>query len=1804
MALFSFIDIILNIANGNSAKPNAQLLGPCAATRDEGNMERKKGIVVSAACASLLLSSPAVVAYAAEPAGQSMISAASAQADESGFVIEDGVLTGYTGTATEIVIPDGVTEIASSVFEGHEEITSVTFPEGLTSIGDSAFEGCTGITEALLPDGLIELGSFAFGDIPGLRKVYIPASLNETFQPFHLGSWEVEASSELEVEFGEGITRIVDGLFLNASGLRSIMLPETVSEIGSQSFENSGLECISLPEGLVSIGDAAFSGCDDLAKITISGEASVESGVTFPSSLKYIGSSAFQWCRSIDELILPDGLLELGSRAFGDIPELRKIRIPASLERAFQPFYLSSEDAEPSSSLEVEFTGNFTRVPDSLFLNAGGLRSVKLPETVGEIGVSAFMGSGLEHITLPEELRSIEESAFEDCVRLSTVSIGDGDSVEIGMTFPSSLASIGRSAFRNCIGITELHLPEELVELGGMSFGGIPGLEKVYIPASLEIAGGAFYLSSWDVEQSPGFEVEFGDGVSRVVDNLFMNARGLREIELPRWVTEVGDSAFEGSGLESIALHNEFKSIGSCAFQSCESLRSIYIPASVTSIGRYAFRSAGGTGEDAFFIRCPSGSYAEAYAKENEIPYVIDDEHRHDFGEWELYAEATCDTARLERCSCSCGAYEERSVGEPLGHSFGDWIVDVDPTYNAEGSQHRECSRCHDSETQVLPKLEFSPEENPGYTQAILKVVDAESLEAVGSATVTITNDAGSSYSVTTDSSGSATIVAPAGTYDVLIEKEGYQPRGFERNLGEGSVTLPDIGIARESFAKGSLSVERMTQEEIEEAGIDTSAAGNNHIYRYEVTLRFDDGLEIPSVSYKTGDGKNLGGFLGDSSNKTSGGSGEYKHKDRNGITTRICQVNEYFYLVIRGEAKWQKEMFHVQLLVMNSSQTDQIVNATAELKLPEGLSLAEMTGAQQSTNVAVDDGTIDCGEQASVSWYVRGDSEGDYTLEATLSGNLSTFMDPFSYTYKTSEPIHVYAGTDMRLTVRASDSTAYLEPYTMFFELENVSDHSIYNVTHKVQNVSQYEVTEYAWVENGTVVDSVEEWKQLASDDLGPDGCVTAEEFKPGEKLVVMVTTTILWKSPLQTLKDNISLASDIGTLVGIATGTGINPMSLASTIMSYIDVRYFLTGAMVSTLEGSTAEIPTSFSISHDPSMRLIDKLVEKLIDKGEEGAAGLILNIMGLGGSADEIYDVSKVIGSQTSDAIEVASTDSDSKAHAWVETVSGEDVISLSIGGNSESRSVAPMAQEPSLTFTGNAELVVTGKNAGVADVVVEDESGNVARKRYYVRDEMPGQGNLIGEANDLYSLGFIPLPAGTIYSQDDADLYEYFGYELVVNGATPSVGSVIPTGASLREKDGSTEVPIVVLGDVTSDGLVDEKDLEALLSAASGATSLSGAQKSAGDLTGDDAIGQADADVLREFLNVDDVEEPDPDPNPDPDPDPDPDPTPGTDPDDGTVTNPDGTTTTTDTAEDGTVTQVTTDEGGSVVSVDVEVPESVAESGPVTLPIDGMAPSVEKDAPEISVSVPDDAAVTITVPLADGDGTDASSAVLVAVGPDGSATVLPKTALTEDGLTVTVEGSVTLKVVDGSVSFPDVVGSEWYASEVVPFISSRGIITGTYRDGIAYFDGNGRVTRGAFATMLHRLELEPASVECVFVDVAPGAWYEGAVSWGQEQGIIRGYDSAHYGPEDDLTREQLAALLMRYADWLGMDTGARADLSAFPDADEVSPYAREAVSWAVAEGLIRGDGGFLRPTGGAVRAEAAVVLMRFVELLYA
>ena len=178
-------------------------------------------------------------------------------------------------------------------------------------------------------------------------------------------------------------------------------------------------------------------------------------------------------------------------------------------------------------------------------------------------------------------------------------------------------------------------------------------------------------------------------------------------------------------------------------------------------------------------------------------------------------------------------------------------------------------------------------------------------------------------------------------------------------------------------------------------------------------------------------------------------------------------------------------------------------------------------------------------------------------------------------------------------------------------------------------------------------------------------------------------------------------------------------------------------------------------------------------------------------------------------------------------------------------------------------------------------------------------------------------------------------------------------------------------------------------------------------------------------------------------------------------------------------------------------------------------------------------------------------------------------------------------------------FDDVDKDAWY-SEDVKYVYDKGLMTGVADD---LFDPAGTTTRGMVVTILYRLEGQPRmTVSGGFTDVAGGSWYESAVAWASANDIASGYGDGRFGPDDPITREQLAAILFRYAGLKGRDVsvGEDTNILSFNDAFDVSEYAVPAMQWACGSGLIQGSDGYLMPRGAAERAQLAAILHRFIE----
>ena len=232
-------------------------------------------------------------------------------------------------------------------------------------------------------------------------------------------------------------------------------------------------------------------------------------------------------------------------------------------------------------------------------------------------------------------------------------------------------------------------------------------------------------------------------------------------------------------------------------------------------------------------------------------------------------------------------------------------------------------------------------------------------------------------------------------------------------------------------------------------------------------------------------------------------------------------------------------------------------------------------------------------------------------------------------------------------------------------------------------------------------------------------------------------------------------------------------------------------------------------------------------------------------------------------------------------------------------------------------------------------------------------------------------------------------------------------------------------------------------------------------------------------------------------------------------------------------------------------------------------------------------VPDEGYALSTLTVTDRFG----DAVRVTENSDGTYTfTMPNGQVTVTATFVETEAPV-------DEPFVDVAEGDWFYDAVVYAYQNE------LMDGVGgnRFAPNSETTRAQLVTILYRLEGQPAvSGDLPFTDVETGTWYTDAILWAAQNNIVNGVSDTEFAPGDDLTRQQLVTILYRYAEAKGYDVSASADLSGYPDAGQVQTYAQPAMAWAVAEGIVEGMDGNLKPAGNASRAQIATILMRFCE----
>ena len=375
--------------------------------------------------------------------------------------------------------------------------------------------------------------------------------------------------------------------------LTSITIPEGVTSIEEWAFSYcTSLTSITLPSTLTSIGADAFFDCGSLVSIKI------------PEGVRSIGGSAFSACSSLTSITIPEGVTSIGGGAFSGC---------SSLE-AFYGNGNSYYTIDDNRALIVDGGKTFLA-----YAAANPATSYSIPEEVTSIGNSAFeYCSNLTSITIPEGVTTIGNNAFSSCSSLTSI------------TLPITLTSIGDYTFSNCGSLTSITIPGRVISIGQYAFNGCYALAIVYNNSSLEITKGesghgrvAYYAKevvangqqaqgsiedignvNYYINETTGEYIALVPSISRNLVTQIIIAAGAKEINqyafsgcisltsiiIPEGVTSIGSGAFrECSSLTSITIPEGVTSIGNSSFYNCSKLTSITIPEGVTSIGTSAF---------------------------------------------------------------------------------------------------------------------------------------------------------------------------------------------------------------------------------------------------------------------------------------------------------------------------------------------------------------------------------------------------------------------------------------------------------------------------------------------------------------------------------------------------------------------------------------------------------------------------------------------------------------------------------------------------------------------------------------------------------------------------------------------------------------------------------------------------------------------------------------------------------------------------------------------------------------------------------------------------------------------------------------------------------------------------------------------------------------------------------------------------------------------------------------------------------------------------------------------------------------
>lgn len=390
-----------------------------------------------------------------------------AMAADSDFVIENGVLTKYNGSAASVTIPSGVTKIGDSAFYQRNDIRQITIPKGVTEIGAGAFAHSYTIRQITIPEGVTVINKSAFSGCMELYSLQLPSTLTTigfgAFADSGLKSITIPSSASnlkngifsncyllTDVVFSDGATKIGIGMFWGCDNLSNVTIPASVTSIEEDAFDLCDKMTIhgaagSYAETYAKVNNIPFVA--DLPSVAPGEAPSAESDflisdgvlsdydgtaskVVIPNSVTRIATGVFNECDFLEEVTIPSSVTKIGTMCFYNCKNLKIVNMPSGLTDIGTYSFWGTP--------YLKNLGDFATVNGVLLAYQGKDKDITIPENVSSIGNAAFNGYSLNSVTLSKNTRHIGNGAFADCKSLTSV------------TIPTRVTSIGLEAFASC----------------------------------------------------------------------------------------------------------------------------------------------------------------------------------------------------------------------------------------------------------------------------------------------------------------------------------------------------------------------------------------------------------------------------------------------------------------------------------------------------------------------------------------------------------------------------------------------------------------------------------------------------------------------------------------------------------------------------------------------------------------------------------------------------------------------------------------------------------------------------------------------------------------------------------------------------------------------------------------------------------------------------------------------------------------------------------------------------------------------------------------------------------------------------------------------------------------------------------------------------------------------------------------------------------------------------------------------------------------------------------------------------------